>query len=143
MSHDRYTVWFHHQTWNLFRFILIGSNKSKFYPTDNPSFGPTLTIFNQSPMILHCPNLIFYHRGELGLANSIGKWAKNKKKIIFWLIFPLIRLLGIGPAVGGDQRQIMALSQEPCYFVFWTKTGAETPKRPRNGLITRKKPKWP
>ena len=35
---------------------------------------------------------------------------QKSKKFKFQFIFPLIRLLGIGPAVGGDQRQIMALS---------------------------------
>ena len=79
------TVWFHHHTWNLFRFRLIGSNISKFYTTDNPSFGLTLTIFNQSPMILHCPNLILYHSGPcqspLGVLNLFnvynwGRWTQ-------------------------------------------------------------------
>ena len=31
----------------------------------------------------------------------------------------------------GRGRRPTASSQEPCYFVFWPKTGAETPKKPR------------
>ena len=38
------------------------------------------------------------------------RYDQKIKKFQIWLIFPLIRLLGIGPAEGGDQRQIMALS---------------------------------
>ena len=67
---------------NLFRFRLIQSNISKFYTTDNPSFGPILTIFNQILMILDDPNLILYFSGPcqspLGILHlcNICNWGR-------------------------------------------------------------------
>ena len=34
---------------------------------------------NTSKHLVFGPNLIFYHRGELKIANSIDKWAKNQE----------------------------------------------------------------
>ena len=34
---------------------------------------------NTSKHLVFGPNLIFYHRGELEIANSIDKWAKNQE----------------------------------------------------------------
>ena len=41
--------------------------------------GPISSPKNTSKHLAFGPNLIFYYRGELEIANSIDKWAKNQK----------------------------------------------------------------
>ena len=45
----------------------------------NGSNGPISSPKNTSKHLVFGPNLIFYHRGELEIANSIDKWAKNQE----------------------------------------------------------------
>ena len=41
--------------------------------------GPISSPKNTLKHLVFGPNLIFYHRGELEIANSIDKWAKNQE----------------------------------------------------------------
>ena len=45
----------------------------------NGSNGPISSPKNTSKHLVFGPNLIFYHTGELEIANSIDKWAKNRE----------------------------------------------------------------
>ena len=53
------SIWYNHQTRDLFTLRLIEPNMSKFYTIDNPLFWPILAIFNQTSTIEFGPNVDF------------------------------------------------------------------------------------
>ena len=66
---------------------------------------------------------------------------RDNQRLIMITIWPS-RLLGICPAAGGDRRQIMALFQRPCYFVFLVQNWCRNPQKAKKWLDYQKwKPK--
>ena len=106
----------------------------------NGSNGPISSPKNTSKHLVFGPNLIFYHRGELEIANSIDKWAKNQE-IHILINFPSNKTVRNRPGRGRRPTADYGTFSGALLFCFLNQNWCRDPQKAKKWFDYQKKAK--
>ena len=95
---------------------------------------------NTSKHLVFGPNLIFYHRGELKIANSIDKWAKNQE-IHILINFPSNKTVRNRPSRGRRPTADYGTFSGALLFCFLNQNWCRDPQKAKKWFDYQKKTK--
>ena len=95
---------------------------------------------NTSKHLVFGPNLIFYHRGELEIANSIDKWAKNQE-IHILINFPSNKTVRNRPGRGRRPTADYGTFLGALLFCFLNQNWCRDPQKAKKWFDYQKKAK--
>ena len=95
---------------------------------------------NPSKHLVFGPNLFFYHRGELEIANSIDKWAKNQE-IHILINFPSNKTVRNRPGRGRRPTADYGTFSRALLFCFLNQNWCRDPQKAKKWFDYQKKTK--
>ena len=95
---------------------------------------------NTSKHLVFGPNLIFYHRGELKIANSIDKWAKNQE-IHILINYPSNKTVRNRPGRGRRPTADYGTFSGALLFCFLNQNWCRDPQKAKKWFDYQKKTK--